>query len=40
MEALVETLKLAQKISFFFGGGGGLKLYDHKGGATHQPIIS
>ena len=28
MEALVETLKLAEKI--IWGGGGG-KLYDHKG---------
>ena len=36
MEALVETLKLAENII----GGGGLKLYDHKGGAAREPIIN
>ena len=37
MEALVEAIKLAENI--IFRGGGWLKLYDHKGGATHEPII-
>ena len=39
MEALVEALKLAEYI-IFWGGGGGVKLYDQKGGATHEPIIN
>ena len=34
MEALVEALKLAENII------GGVKLYDHKGGAPHEPIIN
>ena len=42
MEALVEALKLAEItcIIFLGWGGGGLKLYDHKRGATHEPIIN
>ena len=37
MEALVETLQFAENFIFW---GRGLKLYDRKGDATHEPIIN
>ena len=39
MEALVETLKLAENIMEGGGGGGG-KIIRSQRGATHEPIIT